>query len=385
MIPYGRQEITDADIEAVVSVLKSDYLTQGPKVPEFEQAVTDYCGAEHGVAVNSGTSALHVACLALGVTGGDIVWTTPITFVASSNCALYCGAKIDFVDIDPLTANMSIAALKTKLQLAAEQKKLPKVVIPVHLCGHSCKMDEIKVLSEQYGFSVIEDACHALGGRYQDSPIGCCRYSDITVFSFHPVKIITTAEGGMAVTNSAGLAGKMMSYRSHGITRDPDKMTHEIDGPWYYQQIDLGYNYRLTDIQAALGISQLSRLDDVVARRHRLADRYNVFLQDLPLLLPYQMPSSFSSFHLYVIRLQVDQIRLSHNEVFDALRHAGIGVNIHYIPVHTQPYYQQYGFRTGDFPEAEKYYEEVITLPLYHHLTEEEQDKVINSLRDIIK
>ena len=213
----------------------------------------------------------------------------------------------------------------------------------------------------------------------------CCRYSDITVFSFHPVKIITTAEGGMAVTNSAGLAGKMMSYRSHGITRDPDKMTHEIDGPWYYQQIDLGYNYRLTDIQAALGISQLSRLDDVVARRHRLADRYNVFLQDLPLLLPYQMPSSFSSFHLYVIRLQVDQIRLSHNEVFDALRHAGIGVNIHYIPVHTQPYYQQYGFRTGDFPEAEKYYEEVITLPLYHHLTEEEQDKVINSLRDIIK
>ncbi len=385
MIPYGKQEITSADIEAVCEVLKSDFLTQGPKVPEFERVLTSYCKAEFGVAVNSGTSALHLACLALGVGPGDLVWTTPVTFVASANCALYCGADIDFVDIDPLTYNISTDQLQKKLQDAAQKGRLPRVVIAVHLCGQPCEMRVIRDLAKRYGFAVIEDASHALGGKYLDHPIGNCCYSDITVFSFHPVKIITSAEGGMALTNDPDIAEKMKLYRSHGITRDHEKMTHEPDGSWYYQQTELGFNYRMNDIQAALGISQMSRLDEIVAERHRLAARYNAHFEDLPILLPYQINDGHSAFHLYVIRLVLPLIAKSHRDVFEELRRDGIGVNIHYIPVHTQPYYQQLGFRTGDFPKAEKYYQEAITLPLYHHLSEADQDKVIGCLKDILR
>lgn len=379
IIPYGRQEITQADIDAVVEVLHSDFLTQGPCVPRFEQAVAAYCGAGHAVAVNSATSALHIACLALGLGPGGLLWTTPITFVASANCSLYCGAQVDFVDIDPRTYNISIAALEQKLLESETQGTLPKVLVAVHLCGQPCEMEAIHALSQRYGFRVIEDASHAIGGRYKGEPIGNCRYSDITVFSFHPVKIITTAEGGMAVTNDAGLAEKMALLRSHGITRDPALMTHEPDGPWYYQQIMLGFNYRMTDLQAALGVSQMERLDCYVQRRHELAERYNRLLQPLPLTIPWQHQDSYSGLHLYVIRLNSGK----HRAVFEALRAAGIGVNLHYIPVHTQPYYQQFGFSLGDFPEAERYYAEAISLPLYYGLDETTQDYVIESIKTI--
>lgn len=384
MIPYGRQEITQADIDAVVAVLRSDFLTQGPQVPRFEQAVAAYCGAGHAVAVNSATSALHIACLALGLGPGDRLWTSPITFVASANCGLYCGAQVDFVDIDPRSYNISVAALEQKLIAAEQQQALPKVLVAVHLCGQPCEMDAIRALSQRYGFRVIEDASHAIGGRYQGAPIGNCRYSDITIFSFHPVKIITTAEGGMAVTNDAGLAEKMSLLRSHGITRDPAQMTHAPDGPWYYQQVALGFNYRMTDLQAALGVSQLERLDRYVQRRHELAQRYNQLLQPLPLTIPWQHPDSYSGLHLYVVRLRRDAIRKTHLDVFEALRSAGIGVNLHYIPVHTQPYYQQLGFCPGDFPEAERYYAEAISLPLFATMTELQQDQVVAVLRETL-
>ena len=381
MIPYGRQDINQADIDAVVDVLRSDFLTQGPAVPAFEDAIASYCGAKHTIAVNSATSALHIACLALGVGKNDRVWTTPITFVASANCALYCGATIDFVDIDPCTYNMSVVCLEKKLAAAEKAGTLPKVVIPVHLCGQSCDMSLFHTLSQQYGFKIIEDASHAIGGKYQGEPIGNCRYSDITVFSFHPVKIITTAEGGMALTNDAELANRMALLRSHGITRDLAQMTHEADGPWYYQQIDLGFNYRMTELQAALGVSQLKRLDDYVSRRHALAKRYDERLADLPLSLPWQSPDGYSGLHLYVIRLQLDHIHQTHREVFESLRDQGIGVNLHYIPVHTQPWFQRMGFKAGDFPEAERYYAEAISLPMYPTLCEVEQDQVIEAVK----
>ncbi len=380
MIPYGRQDIRQEDIDAVVEVLKSDLITQGPVVPRFEEAVAAKVGARYGVAVNSGTSALHVACLALGLGPGDRLWTSPITFVASANCGLYCGAEVDFVDIDPVTYNLSPDALETKLTDAEEKRCLPDIVIPVHLCGQSCEMERIHELSQSYGFKVIEDASHALGGRYLDDPVGCCRYSDITVFSFHPVKIITTGEGGMAVTNDAALAEKMQLLRSHGITRDPELMTHTSEGPWYYQQIDLGYNYRMTDIQAALGISQLNRLDEYVIRRHEIAERYDRLLSDLPVTVPFQHPDAYSSWHLYVIRLQPDAMTKTHREVFAFMRESGIGVNLHYIPVHTQPWYERMGFKKGDYPEAERYYAEVISLPMYPTMTEEQQDGVVDAL-----
>jgi UDP-4-amino-4,6-dideoxy-N-acetyl-beta-L-altrosamine transaminase len=383
MIPYGRQEITQADIDAVVGVLRSDFLTQGPVVPDFEKSVADYCGAKHAVAVNSATSALHIACLALGVGKGDVVWTSPITFVASANCALYCGALVDFVDIDPRTFNLSVERLTEKLMQAEKTGKLPKVVIPVHLCGQSCDMAGIHALSQKYGFKIIEDASHAIGGLYREEPIGNCRYSDIAVFSFHPVKIITTAEGGMALTNNEVVANKMSLLRSHGITRDPAQMTHASDGDWYYQQIELGFNYRMTELQAALGVSQMARLDSYVTRRHQFARRYEELLTELPVTTPWQHPNGYSSLHLYVIRLQLKKINQSHREVFDALRKLGIGCNLHYIPVHTQPYYQCMGFKPGDFPEAENYYSEAISLPLYPSLTEVQQDHVITSLRSI--
>lgn len=385
MIPYGRQHISEADIQAVVDVLRSDFLTQGPAVPAFEKAVTDYCGSMHAVAVNSATSALHIACLALGVGPGDRVWTTPITFVASANCALYCGAQIDFVDIDPSTYNLSVERLAEKLEQAAKSGCLPKVVIPVHLCGQPCDMAGIHALSERYGFKIIEDASHAIGGKYKGEPIGNCRYSDITVFSFHPVKIITTAEGGMALTNNARLADRMALLRSHGITRDPRQMTHAPDGPWYYQQIDLGFNYRMTDLQAALGLSQMQRLDQFVERRHALGKRYDEHLAELPVVTPWQNPDGYSGLHLYVIRLRRDKAVTSHRQVFDALRAEGIGVNLHYIPVHIQPYYQQMGFKPGDFPEAERYYAEVVSLPVYPAMTEHQQDQVIAALRKVTR
>lgn len=378
MIPYGRQDITQADIDSVVDVLKSDFLTQGPKVPAFEQAVADYCGVAHGVAVNSATSALHIACLALGVGPGDVVWTTPITFVASANCALYCGADVDFVDIDSKTYNLCPKALERKLAQARRSgEPLPKVVIPVHLCGQPCDMQVIKALADEYGFAIIEDASHAIGGKYRGQPIGNCRYSDITVFSFHPVKIITTAEGGLAVTNRTELFERMTLLRSHGITRDPAQMVGAPDGPWYYEQIDLGFNYRMTDLQAALGLSQCHRLEAYVARRHELAQRYNELLVSLPVVTPWQHQDSYSGLHLYVIRLRLEQINKTHRQVFEALREAGIGVNLHYMPVHTQPYYRQLGFKLGDFPEAERYYQEAISLPMFPLLTHEDQDRVV--------
>ena len=381
MIPYGRQDISAADIQAVVDVLRSDYLTQGPAVPHFEKSIAEYCGVAHAIAMNSATSALHAACLALGVGKGDMVWTTPITFVASANCALYCGADVDFVDIDSKTYNMSAERLSEKLAHAKQHGKLPKVVIPVHLCGQPCDMVAIHALGLQYGFKIIEDASHAIGGRYRDEPIGRCSFSDITVFSFHPVKIITTAEGGMAVTNDAELARQMALLRSHGITRDPAQMTKEPDGAWYYQQIELGFNYRLTDIQAALGLSQMAHLDAFVARRHVIARRYGQMLHGLPLRLPYQDPQGYSGLHLYVIRVLPEQAKVGHKQVFDSLRQLGIAVNLHYIPVYTQPYFQKLRMAYDAFPEADSYYAQAISLPMYSSLTEAQQDRVVEALK----
>jgi len=381
MIPYGRQDISEADIQAVVDVLRSDFLTQGPAVPAFEQAVAGYCGAQHAVAVNSATSALHIACLALGVGPGDWVWTSPITFMASANCALYCGAQVDFVDIDPRTYNLSVECLAEKLAWAEQEGRLPKVVIPVHLCGQPCGMADIHALGLRYGFKIIEDASHAIGGRYKSEPIGNCRYSHITVFSFHPVKIITTGEGGMALTNYAQLARQMQLLRSHGITRDAAEMTQEPDGPWYYQQIALGFNYRMTDLQAALGLSQMQRLDTFVAQRHALAQRYDQLLADIPVITPWQHQDSYSGRHLYVIRIKLADIRKSQREIFEALRADGVGVNLHYIPVYLQPYYERMDFKAGHCPEAERYYAEAISLPMYPGLTEACSDQVIKALR----
>ena len=385
IIPYGRQDISEADIQAVVDVLRSDYLTQGPVVPAFEKSLSDYCGSQHAVAVNSATSALHIACLALGVGSGDSVWTTPITFVASANCAIYCGAQVDFVDIDPQTYNISVERLAEKLAEAEQSGKLPKVVIPVHMSGQPCDMAGIHALSRQYGFKVIEDASHAIGGRYKDELIGNCRYSDITIFSFHPVKIITTGEGGAALTNDSHLAKRMRLLRSHGITSDAsDMQSRPSEEIWNYQQIGLGFNYRMTDIHAALGLSQMQRLDGFVARRHEIAKRYDLFLSDLPVITPFQHKNVYSSFHLYLIRLKQAEIRRTQQEVFDVLRSAGILVNLHYIPVYRQPYYENLGFAKDYCPEAERYFKEAISLPIYPGLTEAQQDRIVIELREAL-
>ena len=375
MIPYGRQNISDDDIEAVTAVLRSDFLTQGQAVPAFEQAVASKTGAGFALATNSATSALHIACLALGLQSGDLLWTTPITFVASANCARYCGADVDFVDIDPATGNMSPAALKEKFITAEKNGRLPKVIVPVHLCGQSCDMAAISALARHYGCHIIEDASHAIGGQYQNEPVGCGRFSDITVFSFHPVKIITTGEGGMALTNSAELAHKMALYRSHGISRDEVDMTEASHGPWYYQQTLLGFNYRMTDIQAALGLSQLTRLDSFVLQRRELAAFYDTLLADVDVTPLTQLPDSGSAWHLYVV--QIDNVQgtaaANRKEVFNYMREQGVGVNVHYIPVHLQPYYRNLGFSAGDYPAAEDYYRKALTIPLYPDLTTEQQ------------
>lgn len=384
MIPYGRQEITGEDVEAVLQVLNSDFLTQGPVVELFEDAVAKHVGAEHGVAVNSATSALHVACLALGLGVGDWLWTSPITFVASSNCGIYCGASVDFVDIDPQTYNICAKRLEEKLINAEKIGRLPKIVVAVHMCGQPCEMEKIYSLAQKYGFKIIEDASHAIGGKYRGEFIGNGKYSDITVFSFHPVKIVTTAEGGLAVTNHEFLAQKMKLLRSHGITRDPKEMRAEPDGGWYYEQIALGFNYRMTDLQAALGVSQLNRLDDYVSRRHEIAARYNDELANLPLSLPWQHPDSYSGMHLYVVRLKVEEIKKTHYCVFEELRERGVGVNLHYIPIHLHPFYRDFGFAVGDFPEAERYYKEAISLPIYPTLSDEAQDQVIEVLQEVV-
>ncbi|MBW3531042.1 MULTISPECIES: UDP-4-amino-4,6-dideoxy-N-acetyl-beta-L-altrosamine transaminase [Shewanella] len=377
MIPYGRHDINQDDIDAVLAVLKSDYLTQGPVVPVFEQAVALAVGAKYSVAVNSATSALHIACLALGVERGDLVWTSPITFVASANSALYCGAEVDFVDVAPYTGNMCPKALATKLLLAAEVGNLPKVVIPVHLCGHSCDMQAISALADEYGFKVIEDASHGIGGSYQGHKLGSCEYSDITVFSFHPVKIITSAEGGMAMTNCAELAAKMALYRSHGITKVPEMMLRPDEGDWYYEQHLLGFNYRMTDLHAALGLSQMSRLDNFVTKRNQLADIYEQELAGLRLNAVDPIPDSISARHLYMVRLQhADQRRI----VFDTMRRNDIQVHVHYFPVHLQPFYIALGFQTGDFPNAERFYEEILTLPLYPTLDRSELQYIVATL-----
>lgn len=381
MIPYGRQDITQADIDAVVAVLKSEHLTQGPAIPRFEQCVADYSGAKHAVAVSNATAALHIACLALDLGPGDWLWTSPNTFVASANCALYCGAKVDFVDVDPRTYNLCPQKLEAKLVQAQKVNKLPKVVVPVHLTGQPCDMAAIHALGQKYGFKIIEDASHAIGGQYKGKPIGNGLYSDITVFSFHPVKIITTGEGGMALTNNDELATRLNLLRSHGITRDPDLMTPSMDGPWYYEQVALGFNYRMTDIQAALGASQMTRLAEYVQRRHKIAQHYNELLVDLPITLPWQHRDSYSAYHLYVVRLQLENIDRTHRQVFEALRAQDIMVNLHYIPVHTQPYFQNMGFKLGDFPAAEMYYREAISIPMHVNLNDEEQVLVVNSLR----
>ena len=384
-IPYGRQYVNQDDIDAVVAVLKSDFLTQGPVVPAFENAVAKYCNAQYAVAANSATSALHLACLALGVGKGDVVWTSPITFVASANCALYCGATVDFVDIDPRTYNLSVDRLAEKLAIAKEAGKLPKVIIPVHLCGQSCEMEAIRKLSQQYDFKIIEDASHAIGGKYKNEHIGNCRFSDITVFSFHPVKIITTGEGGAAVTNDAILAKHMRILRGHGITNCvSDMQPRPLNEIWNYQQIDLGFNYRMTELQAALGLSQIQRLDSLVEKRHLIAQRYDNELRGLPIETPWQHPDNYSAYHLYPIRIARGKSAIKQRQLYDALQAEAINCNLHYIPIYRQPYYQAMGFNMGYCAEAEQYYKEALSIPMFPTLTDGEQGKVIRVIHEAL-
>jgi UDP-4-amino-4,6-dideoxy-N-acetyl-beta-L-altrosamine transaminase len=385
MIPYGHQDIDQTDVNAVLGVLQSDWLTQGPMVPQFEASVAERVGARHAVAVNSATSALHIGCLALELGPGDLLWTVPNTFVASANCGRYCGADVDFVDIDAETWNISVPALKEKLQQSREQNRLPKVLVPVHFAGLPTDQETIWELAREFGFRVLEDASHSIGAERRGERVGSCRWSDITVLSFHPVKIITTGEGGMALTNDAELARKMGMLRSHGITRASDQMVRTTEGPWYYEQQMLGFNYRMTDLQAALGVSQTRRLQDFIDRRNHLARRYNELLKGLPLQRPVVDESNLSSFHLYVVRLRLKEIKRSRLEVFEALRAAGVGVNLHYIPVHRQPYYEALGFKEGDFPAAESYASEAITLPMFPTLSEGQQDRIVEEMERILR
>jgi UDP-4-amino-4,6-dideoxy-N-acetyl-beta-L-altrosamine transaminase len=377
-IPYGKQDISKSDIQSVVDVLKSDFLTQGPVVSQFEQSLSQVCNVQNAIAVNSATSALHIACLALGLSDGDIAWTSPITFVATANAARLCGAAVDFVDIDSKTYNLCPEKLKEKLVIAERKNSLPKVVIPVHFAGQSCDMEKIHQLSKKYNFKIIEDASHAIGGQYKKLPIGSCQFSDITVFSFHPVKIITTGEGGVATTNSMEVAKKMRLFASHYVSRDPEVMLGESDGPWYYQQVGLGLNYRMTDIQAALGLSQVKRLDQFVLRRHELASEYESLLRELPVELPFQSSDSYSSLHLFPVKVN------NRLEVYKHMLAKKIGVNVHYIPVHTQPYYRKFGFSYGDYPVAEEYYSKTLTLPLHQGLSGKHLKYIVKSLGEVL-
>jgi UDP-4-amino-4,6-dideoxy-N-acetyl-beta-L-altrosamine transaminase len=381
MIPYGRQEITKNDIKEVNKVLRSDYLTQGPLVPKFEKSIARYCGVDEAVAMNSATSALHVACLSLGLGPKDWLWTSANTFVASANCALYCGAQIDFVDIDPRTYNISIIELKKKLKWAKVKKKLPKIIIPVHFAGQPADMKSIFELSKKYGFKIIEDASHAIGASYNKFKVGSCKYSDITVFSFHPVKIITTAEGGMALTKDKAISNIMRRLSNHGITRDKKLMIKRPkEEIWNYQQIELGYNFRMNDIQAALGLSQLNRLDKYIKIRHKIANKYNLMFKDLDIIKPFQSKYCYSSYHLYPIRISQKKVKNKQKKFYNNLLKAGIGVNLHYIPVHRHPFYEKLGFKFNDFPESELFHREVISLPIYPNLTSENLDFVINTV-----
>jgi UDP-4-amino-4,6-dideoxy-N-acetyl-beta-L-altrosamine transaminase len=385
MIPYGKQDINQDDLDSVLEVLKSDFLTQGPQVPIFEKSVSEFVGAKYGVAVNSATSALHIACLSLGFTKGDILWTSPNTFVASANCAIYCGGKVDFVDIDPDTLNMCPQALEAKLILAKDRGLLPKIVVPVHFAGQSCDMKKIHELSLQYDFKIIEDASHAIGGKYLNQYVGNCSFSDITVFSFHPVKIITTAEGGLATTNQLNLAERMNLFRTHGITRDKDTFNIKSEGPWYYEQHELGFNYRLTELQAALGISQLKRVLHFIEKRHILRESYEKSINSKNIILPKQDKNCYSALHLYPIQLRLEELTLSKKEIFESLRDQGIGVNLHYIPVHFHPYYEKLGFKRGDFPNAENYYKRAISIPLFPSMSSRDQEYVISTILKTIK
>ncbi len=380
-IPYGKQSLNEEDIEAVIEVLKSDLITQGPRVEKFERTVADYCGAKYAVAVSNGTAALHLACLAAGLAKGNTLWTSPNTFVASANCALYCGASPDFVDISPITYNMDENLLGKKLLKAEKNDKIPHIVIPVHFSGQSCDMEKIYYLSRKYNFVVIEDACHAIGGSYKNSKIGSCRFSDMAVFSFHPVKIITSGEGGMILTNRKDYYDKLVLYRTHGIIKDSQFMESPTEGVWYYQQVALGMNYRITDIQAALGLSQLKRIDDFVSRRQEIAARYDNLLEGLPLKIPVRQSYSHSAFHLYVVQLELENIKLSRRMLFERIRNDGISLNVHYIPVHLQPYYRRLGFKESDFPHAEQYYKQAATLPIYFDMTDNDQVRVVESLK----
>ncbi len=383
MIPYGRQDISEADVEAVRTALLSDFITQGPAIAAFEAAISGYCGSAFGVAMSSATAALHVACMALDLGPGDWLWTSPITFVASSNAALYCGAQVDFVDIDAKTYNMCLDTLEAKLEAAERDGKLPKIVVPVHFAGQSCDMIRLGKLRDKYGFRIIEDASHAIGGSYHNAPVGNCAYSDICVFSFHPVKIITTAEGGLATTNDPELAHRLFTLRTHGITRDASRMENGSEGPWYYEQLELGYNYRMTDLQAALGTSQFKRLDSFIDARHERRAIYDRALASLPLTLPHEPDFQRSGLHLYPILL-TDEAPVNRLDAFNALRAAGIGVNVHYIPVYRQPYYVRMGFDRAAFPNAEDYYSRTISIPMYAQLTEADQNTVISALTTIL-
>ena len=385
MINYSRQEITEEDITEVEKVLRSDFLTQGPAVPKFEQSVANYCGASHAIAVNSATSALHIACLALDLGPGDWLWTSPNTFVASANCGRYCGADIDFVDIDTKTYNMSVDALSEKLIQAKKLGKLPKIVVPVHFSGQPCDMPAIYELSKHYGFKIIEDASHAIGASYNKIKVGSCTHSDITVFSFHPIKIITTAEGGMALTNDKYIADKIGRLRTHGITSDKVKMEERPkDEIWNYQQIDLGFNYRMNDIQAALGLNQMKRLDQYIKRRHEIAKHYDNALKNLPLVTPWQSQGNYSSYHLYPILIEENLIQKKQRQVYDQLIKNNIAVNLHYIPVHRQPYYENLGFKKNDFPQAENFHRKALSIPMYAILKDDQQKYVVETLKKVM-
>ncbi|MDH5716656.1 MAG: UDP-4-amino-4,6-dideoxy-N-acetyl-beta-L-altrosamine transaminase [Spirochaetia bacterium] len=385
MIYYGKQNISEEDIKAVADVLRSELITQGPVVEKFEKAIAEYCGAKYAVACANGTAALHIACLSLGIGKGDIVYTSPNTFVASANCALFCGASVDFVDIDIETYNMDVFKLEEKLIEAKKNNKIPKAVIPVHFAGQSCEMDKIYSLSKEYGFFILEDACHALGGKFNNKPVGSCEFSDAAVFSFHPVKMITTGEGGMVLTNKKEIYEKLKLLRTHGIIKEPEFMTKEPDGTWYYEMIDLGFNYRITDFQAALGLSQLKRLNDFIKKRNEIAENYNKQLKDLPVKTPKVNNNTLSAFHLYVVQINLEAINNNKNKFFLAVREKGVELHVHYIPVHLQPYYTKLGFKKGDFLVSENYYECAITLPLYVDLSESDQEKVVHSLKNVLK